>query len=685
MMESKMMKMLALMMVAFVAVAGASPVIVNGSFETVDDVDEGPNDKVVGGVGDPFGLAGMVSISGAGGWDVESHWTYANLDGDPIGEIPNCSVDNTIYTAEGDFSGVRTGDKYLRLSQDNGADPGPGGVSQNLGAMVIGEGYRIDATVMTHDNNIYAVLADYTVQMELWSGSIGGTLLASGSRTETSSGITGDINSGILTVASGVATTTDDLILRIFVENDAAGGYRGGVDNVQLTVEYNASNPDPTHNATEVAVDKTFGWLTVLDPNSPTVPDQNVTEHLVYMTSGDPEDPNLYLVATIDSGYPSVSATGSWDPAVDLLTDTDYAWRVDEKYAGGSTVEGIVWSFSTVKILPYFVAPFIADIVVYGGEEAVFSVNVESATAVTYAWKKYVEGGSDQSVGTDSSSLTIDTTGMARDTYYYCEVTNAVDTRTSALGWLKIKSIIGHWTFDDTLDDSSGNANHGIFYGGTPSYVAGILGNAIELDGIDDYVEIPVPIDPNELYDYEVYDNVTYSCWIKSDTIAFAAGYVGKWSFDVNGSFLLNEGGYDGTTLWWGGTAMKETTFVYDGQWHLLVGTYNSSTATQNLFIDGKLRMTDIVGPPAQTPGVPVQIGILETISNFNGVIDDVIIYNYDRTAKEIAERYYSATNIPTCYGNPFGDLNADCVVNLLDFADLAGAWLDCGIYPNCD
>ena len=54
--------------------------------------------------------------------------------------------------------------------------------------------------------------------------------------------------------------------------------------------------------------------------------------------------------------------------------------------------------------------------------------------------------------------------------------------------------LVGHWTFDEgqgtTAYDSSGNDHHGTLQG-DPQWVTGYIGGALELDGTDDYVEVP--------------------------------------------------------------------------------------------------------------------------------------------------------------------------------------------------
>jgi hypothetical protein len=50
--------------------------------------------------------------------------------------------------------------------------------------------------------------------------------------------------------------------------------------------------------------------------------------------------------------------------------------------------------------------------------------------------------------------------------------------------------LIGHWTFDNTANDASGNGNHGVLING-PTYMTGQVNQALNFDGLDDYVHIP--------------------------------------------------------------------------------------------------------------------------------------------------------------------------------------------------
>ena len=87
--------------------------------------------------------------------------------------------------------------------------------------------------------------------------------------------------------------------------------------------------------------------------------------------------------------------------------------------------------------------------------------------------------------------------------------------------------------------------------------------------------------------------------------------------------------------------------------------------------------------------------GVLQSL--FNGVIDDVQIFNYAKDKFSVADLYYDVQEIPLCLnpgnvdltfdvagGGANGD-EPDCRITLADFAAFAQTWLNCGLYPQTD
>jgi hypothetical protein len=686
MMKTKILIVLVLAM-AFVSTVQAIHAPVNGSFETVDDVDEGPLDKVLG--ADLYGIAGFVSISNSG-WNVESHWVAVpDLD-----EIANCSVDNTIYTAEGDFSGVRTGDNYLRLSQDNTSDPGPGGVWQNLGAMVSGETYTIGADVFTWDNDPYAVLADYTVGMELYSGSIDPlNLLASNTISLVSTTNTLDINTGTL-IAQVTAGDTSDLILRIFVANDPAGSYRGGVDNVRMPFYYQrANNPTPADGAENVgtlseggdAIDPVAAsWsapqiaidlVTVID-------NPDVTSYNVYRREAASADPNFSLVSS-----PTVASTS----LTGMVPGTEYQWRVDAMLNNdANTIPGDIWTFTT-QVLSAVIVTQPVEQIVDPGTAAVFAVDAYDPQGgeLTYQW--YISAGEEPNglialvdggdiSGADSSTLSIANVEPADEAYYRCKVSNGIDVYTDP-AILTVKQLLLHLPFDGDLTDIAGG-NDGSSIGGDPNYVAGIVdtGQAVEFFGLDNqavYVTTAAYTSPSW----------TLSWWAKAspqatgtwesmlasgDTIGWDVFEFDRWG-DGYALGLLNS--------FWG------TTLGYDrGQWYSHVVTYDDVTKTVTWYLNNTEVLWEVTNYDLSVFDSEIYIGAANNTSQpqpYRGLMDDLRLYNYPMDATDIATLYSDVVG-PFCVVRPAMDLSGDCEVTIDDLSLFVYDWLQCGRYPEC-
>lgn len=95
------------------------------------------------------------------------------------------------------------------------------------------------------------------------------------------------------------------------------------------------------------------------------------------------------------------------------------------------------------------------------------------------------------------------------------------------------ESIVGAWLFDegrgDITEDFSGNGNDGKIVGA--KWVQGKFGRALEFDGKDDWVEVPM---------IGTFDEITITAWVNS------TGRVGQWRVIFNnngwkkGMFITN-------------------------------------------------------------------------------------------------------------------------------------------------
>jgi hypothetical protein len=200
--------------------------------------------------------------------------------------------------------------------------------------------------------------------------------------------------------------------------------------------------------------------------------------------------------------------------------------------------------------------------------------------------------------------------------------------------------LAAHWQLDGTFNDSSGNSRHGAASGG-PTFVPGKTGQAVSLDGLDDYVEV------SNLASLSFETDFTWSAWIKTSsdgTVLCLAPATGDWAQGGKSLFVRN--GLLTVDVGWVG-ALASTMTVNDDRWHHVAMTTRFETDgtndTTTLYIDGQAvasRNNWNMNAHAET-GLIVKIGF--TNGNFpanpwfNGLIDEVRIYSGVLTSEELA------------------------------------------------
>lgn len=234
------------------------------------------------------------------------------------------------------------------------------------------------------------------------------------------------------------------------------------------------------------------------------------------------------------------------------------------------------------------------------------------------------------------------------------------------------EGLVGYWSFDDAgvqqgyAIDESGNSNHGTLTPSAPNgpkATRGRLGQALEFDGDNDHIVIA-----NESnFDFEWSDTFSGSLWIKADPrdtsiqvplskVSDAAPFRG-WQFVTNLAGAGNDPGNITTSVisTLGSTAITvnstNDTNVNDGGWHHYTFTYDGSGVGSGvtLYEDGvRIPATvfnDTLAENSVLNNIPVGIGAKgdgapNNNEFFNGLIDDVRIYNRLLTLDEIRRLY---------------------------------------------
>jgi hypothetical protein len=208
---------------------------------------------------------------------------------------------------------------------------------------------------------------------------------------------------------------------------------------------------------------------------------------------------------------------------------------------------------------------------------------------------------------------------------------------------------IGYWAFDDGTGaiarDSSGNGNNGTLTGG-PAWTVGQFGKALQFDGVDDYVNIPhndnlIPTT----------GKVTVSVWINAKRHTGPNG--GQWQG------ILAKGGsprlYNLYT-----EASQVIHFSTTGPSGSFIGPLSTGQVPLNewvhvavvvdgrdyFYINGQPAGVGGEGSVIQTGGTaPLTIGKTDEANFFQGMIDEVRLYDVPLTAAQIQDLFTSNTS----------------------------------------
>jgi len=286
----------------------------------------------------------------------------------------------------------------------------------------------------------------------------------------------------------------------------------------------------------------------------------------------------------------------------------------------------------------------------------------------------------------DGSNMSAAPIGEIRDLTFtsFGHVALAMFREDSALDYVRVEAVaeppeccpglggslgdglVAYYPFEGNANDASGNGNDGAEQG-TPLYVGGVCGEAIDIDGADDYVQVPG--EPLNLGT----SDVTLSAWIRANTlsqeghgviskrdgsVASSAGY----SLGVNGDnqrAYASIGDGSGTKAFF-----QSVSVVTDGQWHLITAVCDRD-GFGRIYVDG--------APDGEPTSISHRSGYMDneydlligkTVASFGqagyflGDIDEVRIYDRTLLACEIRQLACAPGNAP-----PIADAGEDQTV----------------------
>jgi hypothetical protein len=197
-------------------------------------------------------------------------------------------------------------------------------------------------------------------------------------------------------------------------------------------------------------------------------------------------------------------------------------------------------------------------------------------------------------------------------------------------------SLMAWWAFDGDALDSSGNGRHGTFVG-TPQFVPGVFGEALEQDG-DDYVTI-------EGYKGILGTNpFSIVAWIRTTNTAI--GQITHWGTHVNGQRVEFRVNSNRLRISGGGGNVQGATDLTDGEWHHVAVTVienaSASSGDVTFYVDGQedtiASTASVTWDIVANPTLDVTIGWRPTQQDrpFLGNIDEVGIYARVLTQEEV-------------------------------------------------
>jgi hypothetical protein len=209
--------------------------------------------------------------------------------------------------------------------------------------------------------------------------------------------------------------------------------------------------------------------------------------------------------------------------------------------------------------------------------------------------------------------------------------------------------LVSWWPGDGDADDIVGD-NHGTLQNGA-TFANGVVGQAFSFDGVDDFVSVPHEARQN------IREALTIDAWVMQQGRCQRLNCIVLMKEDVAapgendlryGLLIFDEGGIApgrvslslNTAIW--EDVVISNTVLQNNVWYHVAGTYDGSSAKiyVNGILDNSVEKSGVVLP---STGGAVKIGQESAVEDpagpefFNGLIDEVELFNRALSAEEIA------------------------------------------------
>ncbi|UCF16567.1 MAG: LamG domain-containing protein, partial [Phycisphaerales bacterium] len=199
-------------------------------------------------------------------------------------------------------------------------------------------------------------------------------------------------------------------------------------------------------------------------------------------------------------------------------------------------------------------------------------------------------------------------------------------------------NLVAHWSLDEgagitTTDGVGGKVANVI----NATWTAGLFSNsksALEFDGLDDYVDVVGQ-------DWGTFNQVSIAVWLKFDSLPGPYNSIFHEDWAAGGiHFMVRGSGVVGFSLNGRGPNDYNSQAVLEaGEIYHVVATFDIATGHTQIYINGVLDSEGTSSPTASAIFLrsPFTIGSWNTGRYWDGVLDDLRIYNHIVTDEEVA------------------------------------------------
>ncbi|NWF91108.1 MAG: putative Ig domain-containing protein, partial [Ignavibacteriaceae bacterium] len=211
--------------------------------------------------------------------------------------------------------------------------------------------------------------------------------------------------------------------------------------------------------------------------------------------------------------------------------------------------------------------------------------------------------------------------------------------------------LVSYWKLDETSGSTfyDAFANNNGTSTSVPTPVTGKVNGAQQFNGSSNRITIPA----NVIYDWAANASFTLEAWVKHPIGSYTAEEViiarkaTDSGLNIKLSFASTSVTFQVRSKTNQNSSVTGTSNLYDGNWHHIVGVKDGSTSQLKLYVDGELEGSTNTAYTTgfDSPSADFGIGyrpVTGDESFFNGVIDEVGIYNVALSINEVRQNYAS-------------------------------------------